>query len=194
MKRIIEPQENVEYVFRFPPKKVYTYRWYGDMHKGRVLLYNVTRKYYTAFTPQYFTFLQSNHLVSKTVVQPNDKPIIEEPAPTVAPSPAPQKKTLKEIEEERERSLNEVKPLDADSIKFLQEKIQQQEIIPEKHKNFIKRMYQNEPEAWPENIIKKSKNFIVNGCSDSQFGSIIGGLIRQDMLYQKHRAWFDDNK
>lgn len=64
MKRLKRPAENIEYSFRFPPKKIHTYRWFGDIGTdGRLILYNIKGRYYTSMTPQYFTYLIKNRLV-----------------------------------------------------------------------------------------------------------------------------------
>lgn len=75
-KKIIMPEENVEYTFRFPPKKQLVYRWFGDVNeKGRLLLWNLTGKYYTGMTATYFAYLLKNRLVEKrTVADVSDRP------------------------------------------------------------------------------------------------------------------------
>lgn len=80
-RKIIMPTENVEYTFRFPPKKQLVYRWFGDVtEKGRLLLWNITGKYYTGMTATYFTYLLKNRLVNKkTVADVADKPTVKEP-------------------------------------------------------------------------------------------------------------------
>lgn len=79
-RKIIMPTENVEYTFRFPPKKQLVYRWFGDVtEKGRLLLWNITGKYYTGMTATYFTYLLKNRLVNKkTVADVADKPTAKE--------------------------------------------------------------------------------------------------------------------
>ena len=179
MKRIIEPQENVEYVFRFPPKKVYAYRWYGDIQKGRILLFNITRKYYTAMTPVYFTFLCSNRLVSKTIVQPNDKPIIEEPKPTASPSPTAEVKPKKQKEEDFD--YDTVKPLEPEITEWLQgELIPKLNAIPEKDKQYIRRKYEEFPVYWIEKTIARMQAAIKDGCSNAEFASIMGAMNKAE--------------
>lgn len=84
-KKLKRPAENVYYHFRFPPKKVHIYRWFGDENEcGRLIFYNVNGKYYTSMTVQYFTYLMKNRLIkaettSSEAEKPAEKPI-EKPA------------------------------------------------------------------------------------------------------------------
>lgn len=80
-KKLKRPAENVYYHFRFPPKKVHIYRWFGDENEcGRLIFYNVNGKYYTSMTVQYFTYLMKNRLIkaettSSEAEKPAEKPI-----------------------------------------------------------------------------------------------------------------------
>lgn len=115
-RKIIMPTENVEYTFRFPPKKQLVYRWFGDVtEKGRLLLWNLTGKYYTGMTATYFTYLLKNRLVNKkTVADVSDKPNPKEP--TVKNEKVAKSVTHSQPIEEKRTELTEQEK--ADNVRF----------------------------------------------------------------------------
>lgn len=162
MKRIKKPQENVEYVFRFPPKKKYTYRWFGDVEKGRILLFNVTKGYYTGMTPQYFTYLCQNRLVSKTIMQPTEKPATEEPAP---------KKTEKAF-------IREPEVLSSEEEKaFIQNAIKKLSSISENNRRYLKTKFAERKDLEVKNLIDKFNVALKGGVSDEEFTNLMGSYI-----------------
>ncbi len=73
--KIKEPEENVEYSFIFPGRKIYTYLYYGKNDKGRYVLYNVKTKTFTTMTAGWFSKLCKKQLISK---KPTKEPNVKE--------------------------------------------------------------------------------------------------------------------
>lgn len=187
MKRIRMPLENVEYTFRFPPKRQITYRWFGEQEgpKGRLVLWNVTGKYYTKMTPQYFTYLCSNRFIKKETVDA----IEEKPAPVSQLAKAKEKPVsepalIKEVApappKEPERDLDKVLPLGKEEIEVLEGWIKRLEALTENEKFLIRAKFPMKKEYKPDNLIVAMRYAIKNGISDNGFGVLVCRYMRID--------------
>lgn len=183
IKKLKPPVENVEYTFRFPPKKLFTYRWYGETDKkGRLIFWNVGGKYYTSFTPQYFTYLQRNRLVGKKDVIAEEKPednIKEKSTPVsqlTKESGSPVVKEIKEVERDRDK----VEPLTKELIKYLEDLIGRLKTITDQGKLIIRAKFPMQKEYLPERLIADMQQAIKNGISDKGFGVLMSRYLKID--------------
>lgn len=104
-----EPDENVEYTFVFPGKKVYTYLYYATNEKDRFVLYNVTTKTFTTMSRGWFFKLCKTQLLSKREVD-GAKP--KTPAPLETAKKTAPAQVLKESNSDLEnRIISELRSL-----------------------------------------------------------------------------------
>ena len=169
--RIKMPVENVEYTFRFPPKKKFTYRWYGDVSdKGRLILFNKPEGYYTGMTPAYFTFLCRNRLVNRTTVAPAK----EKPA-EVKPVECKAEKTIEKherIEEQRDDST-----LDAEGVAFVNKAIEWLNNLRPEDRHYLSMKFPGQKELSVTKMITDLNYIKNNGISDKGFGIMISRYL-----------------
>ena len=179
-KRLKMPSENVEYIFRFPPHRKITYRWFGDEKgKGRLVFYNVTGKYYTAMTVFYFNYLLSNRLVEKTNVEPLPE-IPERKEKTKQTQQATLKiKPKEEPKEEPKKDLDKIEPLSTEEKTYLNNLWLKINALNSNTIAFIERQL-------GKNAVSKLgadiKNAILYGISDNDFQLVIRRSIQIDEL------------
>lgn len=188
IKQLKMPEENIEYTFRFPPKRILVYRWYGDMQRGRILLYNLTGKYYTGMTPVYFNFLLSNRLVQKKEV-PEEEP---KELPNVVKSAVTGQSTDQKKKPEEPTFTEQTDEEFAENIKFCDECIAN-----------IKKYSDNE-KKWLYYVLKQQSVSIAEAhdinrliidferakgiMSDQEFSDLMCRYMKVDNLIKKHRA------
>ena len=167
--RIIKPVENVEYTFRFPPKRILIYRWYGNVtDKGRLLLFNKTENYYTGMTPQYFTFLLRNRLVEKKTVDVAEKP----PEPKTVAT----KQTI--AIKEQANDTDKVTALDSDSLAFVDKAIKWLEDLRPEDKHYLQMKFSGQKELSITQMIANFKYIKDNGISNKGFGVMISRYLK----------------
>lgn len=73
-KKVIQPQENIEYTFIFPGRRIFKFIYYGVKDNGRLMFFNVISNSMTDMSPERFSYLHQRQLLSKrVVVEPTQK-------------------------------------------------------------------------------------------------------------------------
>lgn len=168
-KKLIAPIENVEYTFRFPGKRQFVYRWYGEYayNDTRFLIYNKTMKFYTNMTKEYFNFLVKNRLVKREAVN-----VMEPPEEMIVPKEIVNSEEREWARKEKEEEIkrNEVTPLDSESLVWTQNVVRELSKIKVADRLYIQRHFGYKPEMTVERLIVDFENAIKKGISDKGFG------------------------
>lgn len=173
--RIVLPIENVEYTFRFPPKRQIVYRWFGDYDGERLLLYNKTGRYYTKMSKVYFTLLLKDHLIRREAVN-----VMEPPEEMIVPKEIVDSEEREWARKEKEEEIkrNEVTPLDSDSLVWTQNVVRELSKIKVEDRLYIQRHFGYKPEMTVERLIVDFENAIKKGISDKGFGVLCSRYIK----------------
>lgn len=164
------PIENVEYTFRFPPKRQLTYRWFGDRGKnGRLLLWCITGKYYTSMTPECFSYFISKRLVSRVAVQPSEE------TPKATPK----------TEKPKEEPTKEATKLDGEILEFVKKTLAKLEKISQSNRNYVRAKFLGKREMTVEQIITDFNYALKFGISDDGFNALMSRYVKIDAELNK---------
>lgn len=190
-RKIRMPEENVEYTFRFPPKKILVYRWFGDVNeKGRLLLFNLTGKYYTGMTATYFTFLCKNRLVNKkTVADVSDKPTLKEP--TAKKENFSKVVTHSQPTEEKRSELTEQEK--ADNVFYCNKIIEELKGYSDVEKRFLKikveqRVSKEDIGLYEVGLMINNVEQLKGEISDEEYSAVMGRYFMISSIVSAYRA------
>ena len=191
MKKIRMPEENVEYTFRFPPKKMIVYRWFGDVtEQGRLLLWNKTGKYYTGMTAVYFSFLCRNRLVNRQTVEPiSDKP--DKKTPAVKNSKALNNVTYSPPEEKKYTVLTEQEQ--AENVIYCNKIIEELKGYSDVEKHFLKikvgqRVDKEKISLYDVGRMINNVEQLKGEISDDEYSAVMGRYLTISNIVRDYRA------
>ncbi len=181
MPKVIKPQENVEYTFRFSADKKETYRWFGEISDtGRILLYNVKTNYCSDVTQARFSYMMRKLLVFSRPVQPK-APATAEPVRRLAEQAPTVSKPSPPSEDEQDK----IKALDGEVRDWVLELIQELKNTTAEERRALSFRYPYKKEYTINGMVSQFEYALEHGISDRAFGVLVCRYMAMSDVMQK---------